>query len=210
MAKFLSKKKIIPIILGIVIVSSAFLGGYVFGVFTKEDSAYSKILSHKQISLELSSNDTQNQLRQYFPEKLNFTQLIVWESKRINYTLDRTVHEDPVEILDYGKGACGEFSILYVSICIANDIPARLFIDPNIDHVWAEVNPSKDGITWIHVEVTDSCVGVQKGTLHIYENPPTINNPDYYKNKNLQLVLAFQINEGIQVQIVDRTSYYAK
>jgi hypothetical protein len=54
-------------------------------------------------------------------------------------------------IKNYRKDVCGEFSILYVATCLVNGAPARLINDLVVDHVWAEVTPSRDGETWIRV-----------------------------------------------------------
>jgi hypothetical protein len=121
---------------------------------------------HEAVSLNLSSNEVMTYLRRLFPEKLNYTQLLFWESSKLNYTnaaIER--HTNPIDVLNYGLGRCGEFSILYVSICLANQIPARLVVPANIvpgivDHLWAEVNPSKDDKTWVHVEPTDSYIRI--------------------------------------------------
>ena len=188
----------------------AFLIGCYFGHTLGRNDVVSKIKLHIDISLELSSNEVLTRLEEYFPEKLNYTQLLEWESSRLNYTEEEiTRYTNPIDILNYGLGRCGEYSILYVANCLANGIPARLVIDAIVDHVWAEVNPSRDNRTWIHIEVTDSCVGIQKGKINVYDAPATINNPSYYKEKVFQLVLAFQATEEREVLIIDRTSFYS-
>jgi hypothetical protein len=169
------------------------------------------IAYNESVVLNLSSNVIMMNLAKTFPQKLNYTSLLYWESDRLNYTENRVFHADPIEILNYGKGACGEFSILYVAICLANDVPARLvmtgYVVPNVvDHSWAEVNPSKDSKTWIHVEVTDACYSIQ--TTHIL-NPSTVNNTSYYKNQHYKMVLAYQVDADRQVIIVDRTVVYS-
>jgi hypothetical protein len=173
--------------------------------------AVTRIADTENIVLNLSSSEDMARLRDMFPQKLNYTGLLFWESERLNYTENRTWHSDPIEILNHGKGACGEFSILYVAICLANDIPGRYvttgyFIPNTVDHAWAEVNPSQDGKSWIHVEVTDACVSIQ--TMHEL-NPSTINNTMYYVYSHFKMVLAFQITEDRHVMIIDRTSVYS-
>jgi len=64
------------------------------------------------------------------------------------------------QALKNGKGACGEFVLVFGAFCIAKNIPFRLvtvgyFVPSIVDHVWAQVNPSNDGKTCIQVEVTD-------------------------------------------------------
>jgi hypothetical protein len=173
--------------------------------------AVTRIADTENIVLNLSSSEDIAKLRNMFPGRLNYTELLFWESERLNYNEDRVWHADPIEILNYGKGACGEFSILYVAICLANDIPARYvttgyFIANVVDHSWTEVNPSKDGKSWIHVEVTDACVSIQR-THEL--NFSTINNTMYYANSHYKMVLAFQITEDRHVMIIDRTSVYS-
>lgn len=187
-----------------------YTSGYTSGLNDGRTSVIEKIAHHESVLLSLSSNDIMTQIRQNFSEKLNYTELLAWESTRLTYTKEPIKNRttNPVEILKRGIGKCGEFSIVYVSICLANDIPARLVTGAVVDHAWAEVNPLKDGRTWIHVEPTDSCVRIQKGEKSIYDSPATVNNPSLYKNKNFQMVLSFEVIEEGQVLIIDRTSFY--
>jgi hypothetical protein len=182
---------------------------YAFSIGRTEVTA--KIRYHENVALNLSSNDVIAKLKQMFTKKLNYTQLLTWESARLNYTegaIER--HTDPIAILDYGLGRCGEFSILYASICLANGIPARLVTDAVVDHVWTEVNPSIDGKTWIHVDPTQSCVRILSGES-IYREPATVNNTSFYVEEwhsDFQMVIAFQVTAQRQVLVVDRTSVY--
>lgn len=215
----LKLRKLVLSSLVIFIFLIAFFGvGYILGFGNGFNDGFNngrtaiiaKVAHHESVSLNLSSSDVILELKQMFPEKLNYTQLLAWESSRLNY-IEGTIenrHTNPIEILEDGLGRCGEFSILYVSICLANDIPARLVTGLVVDHAWAEVNPSKDNKTWIHVEPTDSCVRIQKGEKSIYDNPATVNNPSLYKAKNFQMVFAFQVTVERQVIIIDRTSFY--
>jgi len=180
----------------------------VIGFGLGRQAAIDKITHFRDVSINLSSIVIQSELKQLFPRKMNYTELLRWESGKLSYTTEEIErHTNPIEILNYGLGRCGEFSILYVAICLANGIPARLVTDLVVDHVWAEVNPSGDGITWIHVEPTDSCVRIQNGRS-IYDYPATVNNPHLYRSKNLQMVLAFQITGKGIVTIIDRTMFY--
>ena len=210
-SKFFNQKRVTAIFLSLLIVAAflvGFLVGFLYGYESGRQDIIHIISHHREVLLNLSSPEIQTQLKQLFPRKLNYTELLLWESKRLNYTTKQIErHTNPLDILDYGLGKCGEFSILYVAICLANDIPARLVTGVTVDHAWAEVNPSKDGVTWIHVEPTDSCVRIQHGKS-IYDEPATVNNPSLYRNKNFQIVLAFQITENREVIIIDRTSYY--
>lgn len=192
-----------------------FLVSYLYHFSSVFNSGQIKVVQniayYEKVCLNLSSNEVLDYFQKLFPQKLNYTQLLEWESTKLNYTTDREPHDNPIEILNYGKGACGEFAILYITICLVNDILARLVTPPYviskvIDHVWVEVNPSKDNETWIHVDPTDSCVEIQKGKS--ISELTTINNPLMYKDKGYEMVLAFQLTQNNQVLIVDRTSVY--
>jgi len=169
------------------------------------------IAYNEEVVRNFSSPEVIMNLSTMFPQKFNYTDLLYWEGRRLNYTENRIWHADPIEILSYGKGACGEFSILYVSICLANDIPARLvmtaYLIPNaVDHSWAEINPLKDGKTWIHVEVTDACDSIKRtGSL----DPLTINNTSYYKSRHYRMLFAYQLDANRNVIITDRTAVYS-
>jgi transglutaminase-like putative cysteine protease len=82
-------------------------------------------------------------------------------------------HEDPIDILNSGKGICVQFSIVYVSSCLANGYPSRLVVATdtaswNSIHVWAE--DYYDG-SWIHVDPSDK----------IWNNPSRYQSWDWGK-----------------------------
>jgi hypothetical protein len=79
------------------------------------------------------------------------------------------------------------------------------FIPNVVDHEWAEIDPSKDDKTWIHVEPTDACALIQKGQ----DINGTVNNVLYYKTSHYRMVLAFRITEDRHIIIVDRTNVYS-
>jgi hypothetical protein len=185
---------------------------YSEGFSSGQKDVVAVISFNEELMINLSSPDCQVYLKGLFSTKQNYTQLLDWESKNLNYsTADITRHNDPRQIISYHLGRCGEFSILYTSVCIANDIPARI-VSPAIiilgviDHVWVEVNPSKDGMSWIPIDPTDACYRIQHGTS-IYESPATVDNPSAFKGK-YTMILAFETNMNNQTFVVDRTSYY--
>jgi hypothetical protein len=207
----LIKSKASSIIIVLLIIS--LVGGCVLSYNSGQIFVAKHVRHNVEVVENLSSIKVQSELMQYFPEKLNYTEIFVWESTRINYTQNREIHTDPIEILNYGKGACGEFSILYVAACLANDIPARLVvtgyvITGSVDHSWAEVNPSKDGKTWIHVEPTDCAYNILQGK-EISELTSCYDNPSRYYNKGYELILAFEPTQDGEVVIWDRTEFYS-
>jgi hypothetical protein len=90
--------------------------------------------------------------------KYNFTELFSWEHGRLTFESDPAGwFEDPFEILSRGKGICAQFSIVYVSACLALGIQSRLVLATNTTawnfiHVWSEVY--FNGV-WIHVDPSD-------------------------------------------------------
>jgi len=194
------------------VILASFIVGYKFGSDSGKVSVANHIRHNVSVVNNLSSPEVQSQLQEYFPEKLNYTELFVWQSTRMEYTQDRDIHTDPLEILEYQKGACGEFSIVYVACCLANDIPARLLvtgyvITGSVDHTWAEVNPSKDGETWIHVEPTDCAYNILHGAS--VDELTCYDNPSMHYDKNYELVLAFEPTQDGEIIIRDRTETYS-
>ena len=206
--KIKSKKFVLIVVITMLL---ALVSGYLVGFNVGRNSVIEKIAHFKNVSLELTSNVVMTELIEMFPEKLNFTQLLTWQSSRLNYTDSLSQrHTNPIEIIDFGIGRCGEFAFLYTAICIANDIPARLVSDLVVDHAWTEINPSKDGVIWIHVDPTECCTRIASGTS-IYQEPATVNHPLLYSNywgSDFKMTFAFQVTEEKEVLIVERTAVY--
>jgi len=88
----------------------------------------------------LNQTETKNGLRALFNKDYNYTELLEWEHERLVYTNeDFERYSDPFRIIEYGKGRCEEFSILYVALCLAHGYQSRLVVDMYGDHVWAEI-----------------------------------------------------------------------
>jgi hypothetical protein len=203
----------VAIVLILVIASlTASFFSYSEGFSSGQKDIVAIVSFNEELMVNLSRPDCQAYLNELFVTKQNYTQLLYWESKNLNYSNDViTRQNDPREIISYHLGRCGEFSILYAAVCIANDIPARIvspaiIIPGVVDHVWVEINPSKDGVTWIPVDPTGACDRIQHG-VSIYENPAMINNPSAFEDK-YTMILAFETTTDNQTFVVDRTSYY--
>ena len=143
--------------------------GYWWGSGIGQTSVWDQISTTENQLRDLYINSTQTQLKALLPDvQMNFTDGLIWESQRLNYTEDRPQYQNVTQVLGNGKGACGEFVWVFCAFCVAKNIPFRMvtvgyFVPNVVDHAWAQVNPSRDGKTWIHVEVTDSCVGLSTG-----------------------------------------------
>jgi hypothetical protein len=102
------------------------------------------------IMKNLNQPETKKGLRILFERDYNYKELLFWEKDQIEFSWENIERRsNPLEILEYGKGRCEEFSILYVGLCLAHGYQSRLVVDIYGDHVWAEV---KIDNSWIHVD----------------------------------------------------------
>jgi hypothetical protein len=131
-----------------------------------------------ELSQKLHDPGLLGKLKTQFDRRHTVPELLDWVHSRLKFdkgNIER--HNSPLEILAYGKGRCGEFSILFTSLCLAHGYRARLILDIS-DHVWIEVwdQPQK---RWIHVDPSEK----------------RIDDPFMYERdwkKNLKEVYAFE------------------
>ena len=115
----------------------------------------------------INQRETKMQLMAKFDRPYNYTELFVWEHQHLNFTYDSIQRNtNPVDILRYGKGRCGEFAILYAALCQANGYDARLVDSILGDHEWAQV---KVNGTWIHVDPSLSVNDSRVFDPYVYE-----------------------------------------
>jgi len=130
------------------------------------------------LSRELANPVLLSDLRCLFKRKYTLEELLGWMHERVRFDKgDIERHNDPKEILAYGRGRCGEFSILFTSLCLAHGYRARLILDMS-DHVWTEV--------WC---------GRDKGWIHVDPSEKRIDDPWMYERdwkKNLTEIYAFE------------------
>ena len=133
---------------------------------------------YRTISINIAKWSELNQLRRLFERRYSLKELLDWMHARLEFTHeDITRHNDPLEILAYGKGRCGEFSILFTALCLAHDYKARIVLDLS-DHVWSEVWDDEQK-RWVHVDPSEK----------------RIDDPEMYERdwkKNLKEVYAFE------------------
>jgi len=147
-------------------------------------------------------------------EGLDYLELLEWEHRHLVYNeigWDRINHvwvypdgsrymdrpELSIPILLRGRGACGEFALLYTGLCLANNIPVRLVIDCSVktdnrsagDHVWNEVWIPRLA-RWVHIDPTEKLINQSD----IYANP----RPNGW-NKNVNLVYAITNDDIVNV-----------
>jgi hypothetical protein len=125
----------------------------------EEPAAFKAFTDHYLGIMEnLNSSETKVKMAAQLDSRYNQTDLFNWEQSRLNFTQDLPGwFEDPIEILNSGKGICVQFSIVYVSSCLALGYQSRLVVATdttnwNFIHVWAEdyFNGS-----WVHTDPSD-------------------------------------------------------
>jgi hypothetical protein len=110
------------------------------------------------IMKNLNSSETKARMALELDGKFNFTDLFNWEHSKLTFAEDPAGwFEDPIDILREGKGICEQFSIVYVSACLALGYQSRLVVAANTStwsfiHVWAEDYFNGN---WIPVDPSD-------------------------------------------------------
>lgn len=136
------------------------------------------IEKYRKISEKIIDSLLLSKLRDLFERNLSLTELLGWLHEKVKWSDGDIIrHNDPMEILTYGKGKCGEFSILFTALCLAHNYRARLILDMS-DHVWTEVWNEKQK-RWIHVDPSEK----------------KIDDPEMYERdwkKDLKEVYAFE------------------
>jgi hypothetical protein len=133
---------------------------------------------YRQISIDITSASELKQLCSLFERRSSLEELVDWIHGRIEFSHEDIIrHNDPLEIIAYGKGRCGEFSILFTALSLAHDYRARLILDLS-DHVWTEVWNDEQN-RWVHVDPSEK----------------RFDDPEMYERdwkKNLTEVYAFE------------------
>lgn len=150
---------IITILVAVAIVAS-FLAIYVLYVQPMTYQNY-------QLDILRNCNDPSKKVivRSWFLRNYNFIEIYDWVHENLDFVhfnesfSPEQRHTDPIEIKEFGKGRCGEFSILYVAACLAHGYECRLVIATDCSgffwvdqHLWAEV--SING-RWVHVDPSE-------------------------------------------------------
>lgn len=189
--------------------------GFLWGYNDGQTAVWDMIAKDERDLRDIYTNLTQIELKEWLPDdQMNFTDGLIWESHWLNFTSNRPKYENVTQVLRNGIGACGEHVWVYAAFCVAKGIPFRVvtlgyFVPQVVDHSWIQVNPSGDGKTWIHIDVTDTCDRLDKGqTIEQLWNV-TINNNSYYSEKNYKMVLAYELNKENEIVITDVTQTFS-
>ena len=133
---------------------------------------------YRTISKNITDPSSLDQLKRFFDRRYSLKELLDWIHAKLKFTQENIIrHNDPLEIIAYGKGRCGEFSILFTALCIAHKYQARILLDPS-DHVWTEVWDNKQK-RWVHVDPSEKRI-----------DDPKMYTRDW--KKNLKEVYAFE------------------
>ena len=106
----------------------------------------------------LNSSQTKTKMASLLNPSYNQTSLFTWEQSKLTFIQDPAGwFDDPFQILNSSKGICEQFSVVYVSACLALGYQSRLVVAAdatswNFIHVWAE--DYYNG-TWVHVDPSD-------------------------------------------------------
>jgi hypothetical protein len=109
---------------------------------------------YEKISKQLTDPKILSQLRKLSEGTCTLQELLDWLHQRLRWDKGKiTRQSDPLAILEYGRGRCGEYSILYTALCLAHGYRARIVLDMT-DHVWTEIwNPTQK--RWIHIDPSE-------------------------------------------------------
>jgi len=123
------------------------------------DPAFEAFTSHYlDIMKNLNSSQTKTKMQSLLNPDYNQTQLFSWEASKMTFASDTTgFFEDPFQILGRGQGICVQWSIVYVSACLALGYQSRLVVAVDTQgwsyiHVWAEDYYNGK---WVHVDPSD-------------------------------------------------------
>ncbi|MCJ7422898.1 transglutaminase-like domain-containing protein [Candidatus Bathyarchaeota archaeon] len=115
------------------------------------------IKKYTEVSVRLADPSLLLELKKSFERTYDLAELLVWLHGRMAWSDgDMVRHNDPLEIIAYGKGRCGEFSILFTALCLAHGYRARLILDMS-DHVWTEVWDMKRN-RWMHIDPSEKMI----------------------------------------------------
>jgi len=133
---------------------------------------------YREISEKLAHQSLLSELRGLFDRRYTLVELLEWLHEKVEWSKGDIIrHNDPLEIVAYGKGRCGEFGILFTALCLAHNYRARLILDMT-DHVWTEVWDDKTK-RWVHVDPSQKII-----------DDPMMYERDW--KKNLKEIYAFE------------------
>ena len=125
-----------------------------------QSSAFTAFTEHYlAVMKNLNSTQTRAEMASMLNLRYNQTDLFAWEKTKMTFINgpDSTC-EDPFQILQNKEGICIQWSIVYVSACLALGYQSRLVVAADTSswtfiHVWAEDYYNGK---WVHVDPSDA------------------------------------------------------
>jgi Transglutaminase-like superfamily len=120
--------------------------------------AFTAFIQHYlSLMKNLNSTQTKTAMAAQLSPNYNQTDLFQWQQNKMIFASNPTLLEDPIQILNSRDGICVQWSIVYVSACLALGDQSRLVVAAdtsnwNFIHTWAE--DFYNG-TWVHVDPSD-------------------------------------------------------
>jgi hypothetical protein len=116
-------------------------------------------VSNQSTAQSLSTTTEENYFKTLLGKSYNYTELIEWENQHLVFydKSDLQRNTDPIKIVEYGKGKCGEFATLYAELCISQGYRCRIIQLVFNDHAFNEVLLSNG--TWIRVDASLNSTG---------------------------------------------------
>jgi transglutaminase-like putative cysteine protease len=114
--------------------------------------------NYLRVMKNLNSTQTKAKMAALLNPSYNQTDLFAWESSKLKFANDPAGQiEDPFQILADGEGICVQWSIVYVSACLALGYQSRLVVAVDTStwafiHTWAEDYYNR---SWVPVDPSD-------------------------------------------------------
>jgi hypothetical protein len=149
------------------------------------EASQEAIKRYREISRQLADPKLYSKLKKYFDKTFTLQELLEWLHTKLQWSKGSiTRYTNPVAILRYGKGRCGEYSIVYTALCLVHGYRARIVLDMT-DHVWTEVYDEARS-KWIHIDPSEK----------------RIEDPEMYERdwkKKLTRIYAFENGKKLDV-----------
>lgn len=149
---------------------------------------------YREISRQLAEPKKISEVKGLFERTYSLDELLNWLHSKLRWSKGQiTRYTDPLAILQYGKGRCGEYSILYTALCLAHGYRARIVLDMT-DHVWTEIYDDTHR-RWIHIDPSEKRMDDPKmyerdwkknlTKIYAFENGKSEDVTDSYKTQRV-------------------------
>jgi hypothetical protein len=196
-----TKRKVI-VISAVLLLAGLLAVAYFWSSGKNEAEVFQVFRDHYlRIMKNLNSTEVKLTIAPELDGKYNFTDLFAWEHSKLTFAQDPAGwFEDPVEILNSGKGICVQFSIVYVSACLALGYQSRLVVATNVTswtfiHVWAEVYFNG---SWVHVDPSDQ----------VWDKPSRYQDWDWGRGIGLDVKI-YAFEDGEFADVTSTYSYHS-